>query len=366
MAINVNKVYKSVLSILNKEQRGYLTPYEFNNLARQAQLEMLDGLFYQYNQFLNIENFNRTNEGYADLAEKIHEQIDVHYKDHAFVVSSDYNTTTGVANLPSDVYKVLDITSKSKSIQLEKVNKNRIPYLTSSKLTAPSSTFPIYYETGASGSVVSTIVTNPTSLSGLEISYVAKPEDPRFGYTVDTNYGVEIYDANPYVEGGIILGTRDIGIVSRNENDILFQPNEPPITSATYTITVGTTSGVTTSGDGTGATIVLTAEGTSYPTITRVEVTAAGTGFKAGDTITISGSTVIENVNYDPIILTLRIQDLYETTNQGSTDFTLHSSLESELILTILGYAGLIIKDPSVVSGVTQIASANAINKKQQ
>ena len=63
MAINVNKVYKSVLSILNKEQRGYLTPYEFNNLARQAQLEMLDGLFYQYNQFLNVENFNRTNEG---------------------------------------------------------------------------------------------------------------------------------------------------------------------------------------------------------------------------------------------------------------------------------------------------------------
>ena len=48
MAINVNKVYKSVLSILNKEQRGYLTPAEFNNLARQAQLELVDKLFYQY------------------------------------------------------------------------------------------------------------------------------------------------------------------------------------------------------------------------------------------------------------------------------------------------------------------------------
>ncbi len=358
MAINVNKVYKSVLSILNKEQRGYLTPYEFNNLARQAQLEMLDGLFYQYNQFLNIENFNRTNEGYADLAEKIHEQIDVHYKDHAFVVSSDYNTTTGVANLPSDVYKVLDITSKSKSIQLEKVNKNRIPYLTSSKLTAPSSTFPIYYETGASGSIASTIVTNPASLSGLEISYVAKPEDPRFGYTVDTNYGTEIYDSNPYVEGGIILGTRNIGIVSSNQTDIT--------AAQEYTVTVGSDGVTTDSAAGTGAVIKLTSTGTSPNfTITKVEVTSAGSGFLVGDTITIP-STVIANTGDDNIVLTLRVQDLYQTTNQGSTNFTLHPSLESELILTILGYAGLTIKDPSVVSGVTQIASANAINKKQQ
>jgi hypothetical protein len=355
MAINVNKVYKSVLSILNKEQRGYLTPYEFNNLARQAQLEMLDGLFYQYNQFLNVENFNRTNEGYADLAEKIHEQIDIHYKEHLFTPSSDYNTTTGVANLPSDVYKLLDITSKSKSIQLEKVNKNRIPYLTSSKLTAPSSKFPIYYETGASGSVTSTIVTNPTSLSGLEVTYVAKPAAPRFGYTIDTNYGTEIYDANPYVEGGIILGTRNIGIVTTNQTDIT--------TNQSYTITVGTTSGVTTSSvSGTGAIIKLTSTGN---TITSVEVISTGTGFLLGDTITISEVAIPQTVAGN-IVLTLRVQDLYETTTQGSTDFTLHQSLESDLILSILGYAGLIIKDPSVVSGVTQLASANAMSKQQQ
>ena len=30
MAINVNTAYKTALSILNKEQRGYLTPDEFN------------------------------------------------------------------------------------------------------------------------------------------------------------------------------------------------------------------------------------------------------------------------------------------------------------------------------------------------
>ena len=39
--INVNTVYQTVLSILNKEQRGYLTPFEFNNLAQQVQLEII-------------------------------------------------------------------------------------------------------------------------------------------------------------------------------------------------------------------------------------------------------------------------------------------------------------------------------------
>ena len=40
MALNVNTVYTTVLSILNKEQRGYLTPYEFNQIATQVQLEI--------------------------------------------------------------------------------------------------------------------------------------------------------------------------------------------------------------------------------------------------------------------------------------------------------------------------------------
>ena len=79
MAIPVNRVYKTVLSILNKEQRGYLNPYEYNNLAIQAQKEILEKLFYDYNKFLNLDNFNRINEGLADLPVKIQEQLDEFY-----------------------------------------------------------------------------------------------------------------------------------------------------------------------------------------------------------------------------------------------------------------------------------------------
>ena len=120
MAININKVYKSVLSILNKEQRGYLTPYEYNNLAKQAQLELLDNLFYEYNKVSNLENVNRTNESYGDLATRIEEQIDEFYK------SSSISLSTGVGTLPTDLYKVIDVTTSNQNIEVEKIDKNKL------------------------------------------------------------------------------------------------------------------------------------------------------------------------------------------------------------------------------------------------
>ena len=45
MAINVNTVYQTVLLILNKEQRGYITPDEFNKVATQVQLQILEDYF---------------------------------------------------------------------------------------------------------------------------------------------------------------------------------------------------------------------------------------------------------------------------------------------------------------------------------
>ena len=37
MAININDVYQTVLVITNKDNRGYITPEEFNRLSDQAQ-----------------------------------------------------------------------------------------------------------------------------------------------------------------------------------------------------------------------------------------------------------------------------------------------------------------------------------------
>jgi len=42
MAVNINRVYQRVLAIANKEQRGYVTPQEFNVFANHAQMDIFE------------------------------------------------------------------------------------------------------------------------------------------------------------------------------------------------------------------------------------------------------------------------------------------------------------------------------------
>jgi len=48
--IGIDKVYQKVLAIANKEQRGYITPQEFNLFADYAQMEVFEQYFYDLSQ----------------------------------------------------------------------------------------------------------------------------------------------------------------------------------------------------------------------------------------------------------------------------------------------------------------------------
>ena len=50
MAVSVDTVYQRVLALANKEQRGYITPQEYNLLANQAQMQIFESYFYAKNQ----------------------------------------------------------------------------------------------------------------------------------------------------------------------------------------------------------------------------------------------------------------------------------------------------------------------------
>ena len=52
--ININKVYQRVLAFANKEQRGYITPQEFNIFAENAQLEIFEQYFYDLAQYNRV------------------------------------------------------------------------------------------------------------------------------------------------------------------------------------------------------------------------------------------------------------------------------------------------------------------------
>lgn len=74
MAINVDQVYKTVLLIINKEQRGYLTPDEFNKIGRQVQLEIFDTYFDTLNQQIRVP---QNDSDYANRVKSVNEKIEI-------------------------------------------------------------------------------------------------------------------------------------------------------------------------------------------------------------------------------------------------------------------------------------------------
>ena len=98
MAISVNEVYTTVLTILNKEQRGYITPYEFNKLATQVQLEVFESYFETLNQQLRIGG---NSSEYANRVKLLQENI------ATFEVEDVLNVNNlGVATLPQEVHRL--------------------------------------------------------------------------------------------------------------------------------------------------------------------------------------------------------------------------------------------------------------------
>ena len=75
----------------------------------------------------------------------------------------------------------INISTDSRLTNLERIKKSKLSFLLSSPLTAPSTTFPIYYVTG------STITVNPSSLTSIDIDYISVPSDPVWASTVDSN-----------------------------------------------------------------------------------------------------------------------------------------------------------------------------------
>lgn len=72
----INSVRNTVLSILNKNNYGYISPADFNLFAKQAQLEIFEEYFAEYNAIINKENSRMSGTGYADAKKMTEEMID--------------------------------------------------------------------------------------------------------------------------------------------------------------------------------------------------------------------------------------------------------------------------------------------------
>jgi len=179
--VNVNTVYKTVLYILNKEQRGYITPDEFNTLGTQVQREIFEAYFEELNQQLRVP---QNDSEYANRVSNLQEKIDIFN-------TSALCTGANPFTLPSDVHRIGSISYEGSSlvntIAIQKVGRAEYTLLESSPLTKPSISYPVYIgeTTGAPSAAPSQIQVYPTDIqSRVRCNYLKAPVDPRWGYSL--------------------------------------------------------------------------------------------------------------------------------------------------------------------------------------
>jgi len=141
--VNIDTVYQKVLALANKEQRGYVTPQDFNLFANQAQLEIFEQYFYD----LNIARKSQGNDTYyADVDDILEEKLQIFEKTDGKAEIEFYNTFNGKADLkilPSYVWRVHRVGTQN-DIECEILNtKDFIACQQGGPLTKPSAIRPV-------------------------------------------------------------------------------------------------------------------------------------------------------------------------------------------------------------------------------
>jgi len=171
--VNIDTVYQRVLALANKEQRGYITPQEFNLFANQAQMDIFEQYFYDRAQFGRLPG-NKTM--YADPIDILEEKIEIFH---------DSTSLTGSGNiftLPSNLYRLARVNNPENSATIEKLTHQKFTTARNSPLTAPTISRPIYYVKG------NQVIVNPNTIENINIDYIKIPTPVEWnGFDAGTN-----------------------------------------------------------------------------------------------------------------------------------------------------------------------------------
>lgn len=202
---SVNRVYSALKDLVNKDQRGFVTPAVFNNFAQVAQMNIFNELFTSLDRskIMRLRNANPKSE--KSTTKRLEEDLST------FVKRSTISRVGGVFAKPSDLARVISATSSGTSL-LGATTKVNIPfeydtlkldYILSSDLSIPTVNAPI-------AALLSDIEVYPTSINNIVLTYYKQPQGlvpsngaktvamPRFGYTVVA--GKELYSATNSVD----------------------------------------------------------------------------------------------------------------------------------------------------------------------
>ena len=137
--VSIDEVYQQVLALANKEQRGYITPQEFNLYANQAQIDIFNQYFFDLNQFKRLPVVD---DNYGDTADLINDKLSI------FKTGPEQFTSTNNPTLPDDCYKVTSVNMHHNGIhagEAQKINYEEWHRINQGPLTKGKIDRPVYY-----------------------------------------------------------------------------------------------------------------------------------------------------------------------------------------------------------------------------
>jgi hypothetical protein len=307
----INTVRATVLSIANKNNYGYITPSDFNLYAKQAQLDIFEDYFYQYNSWIIKQNARVSGSEYADILKGLVEVIDSFSETRGL-------TTSGINlyNLPENYYLI------------NKINYYPNAVFSSTTTAAGANTLT---DTNATFTTTGTVlpgqfVTN-TSLTSVSAGFGAYivSVDSETQLTLSENpFGSAATVGNSYT----IVTTTGIREVERVSQNKIFYLNSSSLTSPNI----------------------------SYPAY----VLGGANNLLTGNTITVYPETIIgagkilsQYIRYplDPNWTYSSLTGGEPVFDEGAADyqdFELPDSDEPNLVNKILQYAGVSIRDKDI------------------
>ena len=225
MAVSINNVYQKVLAIANKEQRGYITPQEFNLFANQAQMEIFEQYFYDLNQFIRLPG---NNTGHSDVVTNIEEKISIFER-----YDQNVRVEGGLGNVMmseiDNLYRLemvrVDYVANSVFVVAEEVQLNELNKYGTAPLATWSKKRPVYTRyKGSTNPQALKVYPNPEDAvwdadnqeyiftDRVLISYIQKPLKPNWSYVVVNDK--PLYNATSAVDFEL-HGSEEIELVYR-------------------------------------------------------------------------------------------------------------------------------------------------------
>lgn len=315
MAANINEVRNTVLAIANKNNYGYISPGDFNLYAKQAQMDMFEDYFYQYNNWINRQNGRTSGSGYADILKGLVEVIDT-FSVQSFLVQTLANTYA----LPADYYFI------NKLFYYPKVlSSGSNTFVAAFKLTDGAATFSNL--SSPYTPPISSLIVNTTTLGQ---AFVTNVDDPTTlsisGNIMNLNDNYVIYDNTVITE------------VERVSQNKIFYLTSSPLTAPSAQFPAYVLDGNTV---------------TVYPTVLGPNV-----GSSSFSQLTAS-SIMTQYVRYPlspkwTFVNLVGGEPLFDNTAADFQDFELPDSDEPALIAKICQYVGIEIREADVYQFGTQ------------